>query len=897
MKGLPYVGSLIVAILISGLTACSGGLFGTEDTSTKPPVVVPTTPPNTIPVAVGRSIVSLAYVGDPITFDATGSSDADAGTVLTYAWNFGDQTPIGSGITVTHTYAVEGIFKVILTVSDGKDSKINELYVTVVQRRNQAPVAAISNYQTYINIEAGTALSVNASGSSDPDGDTLSYEWNFGDGGQNASTAIAQKIYSNPGVFVVRLTVSDGVDEDELAFAVNVATSPEAHSAIILPDGTRTTTAAVKDAVSLGFDGTASLDRDGSIQSWNWNFDDGQSASGGSVSHAYGNPGVYSVVLTVTDNAGKSASAAPLVVTVSATPPVSNAGENQELASDSTSNFILDGTGSNGVGTLTYSWSLVDAAGASITLSSPASPFISLPLSTFTNPDPDLTGPFRAQLIVSDTYGQNSIDSIYLNIININEYDEVVPVGVIKPPAQDQETLDALAELSLALSPSVSSRSISRSLISSRDLSPKVYALVGRPMYFDGTRSYDPGGLQTGLNAGASLLYTWDFGDGDATQPTVGALLGHRFASAGEQLVKLTITDDEVDSTEVTMAVTVIDLPNKPPRADAGVSKTAYIGDSVSFQANSLNTGDADGLIINYAWDFNDGSPVATRTTSAEVTHSYANPGAYLVTLTVTDNGLAQGKIAKSAMDTVSVVVRKRPENTAPVALPGQAQTIIIGESVLLDASASFDPDPAGLIVSYAWKLGGITLSTAVRYIHTFETVGIKNVELTVTDNGGNGNPAKSASATTSITVAEKPPVALMVNISTAQGTEISPAKPMIFKYYEIVDGTEWWKLAPVAERTIEAPGKYGIIVTDFKRPDGSFAWDVSKKFAMKFEHHVSGPENPYWGFLNTGVTGGVSYALPQNGVLAATQLDPASISELIFNDVLASATVSVDAY
>lgn len=52
------------------------------------------------------------------------------------------------------------------------------------------------------------------------------------------------------------------------------------------------------------FDGTGSSDTDGSISSYSWNFGDGSTATGSSVSHSYAADGTYSVQLTVTDNAG-----------------------------------------------------------------------------------------------------------------------------------------------------------------------------------------------------------------------------------------------------------------------------------------------------------------------------------------------------------------------------------------------------------------------------------------------------------------------------------------------------------------------------------------------------------------------------------------------------------------
>ena len=76
---------------------------------------------------IGRLITILAPVADAgpdqtvlrcgaVTLDGSGSSDPD-GTLVTYAWDFGDGTT-GEGITVFHTYPSTGDFTATLTVTD-----------------------------------------------------------------------------------------------------------------------------------------------------------------------------------------------------------------------------------------------------------------------------------------------------------------------------------------------------------------------------------------------------------------------------------------------------------------------------------------------------------------------------------------------------------------------------------------------------------------------------------------------------------------------------------------------------------------------------------------------------------------------------------------------------------
>jgi probable HAF family extracellular repeat protein len=52
-----------------------------------------------------------------VEFDGTGSTDPD-GDVLTYAWDFGDGSPLGSGPAPVHEYTAWGTYTASLTVSD-----------------------------------------------------------------------------------------------------------------------------------------------------------------------------------------------------------------------------------------------------------------------------------------------------------------------------------------------------------------------------------------------------------------------------------------------------------------------------------------------------------------------------------------------------------------------------------------------------------------------------------------------------------------------------------------------------------------------------------------------------------------------------------------------------------
>jgi hypothetical protein len=80
----------------------------------------------------------------------------------------------------------------------------------------------------------------------------------------------------------------------------------------------------VSPGTSVTFDGSASLDPDGVIVSYQWDFGDNTTASGQVVTHTYTNPGVFTVTLTVTDNDGAATSDTGVITVLDTTPPTVN---------------------------------------------------------------------------------------------------------------------------------------------------------------------------------------------------------------------------------------------------------------------------------------------------------------------------------------------------------------------------------------------------------------------------------------------------------------------------------------------------------------------------------------------------------------------------------------------
>lgn len=136
---------------------------------------------------------------------------------------------------------------------------------------------------------------------------------------------------------------------------------------------------------------------------------------------------------------------------------------------------------------------------------------------------------------------------------------------------------------------------------------------------FDGRSSSSP--------RGAIIDYRWSFGD---SAEAAGDVVSHTFLTKGSYEVTLTVTDSEGSVGSATMEIVVVNVPPRPfiearPEIQTRLTPINFDGSS-SF--------DADGEIVDYRWEFDDGSvgygPV--------VSHDYSDTGVYLVKLTVIDD-------------------------------------------------------------------------------------------------------------------------------------------------------------------------------------------------------------------------------------------------------------------
>lgn len=358
-------------------------------------------------------------MGTAVTLNGSGSSDAD-GNPLTYLWSF-VSIPSGSGATLTGPTTIRptfladktGQYVVQLIVNDGIVGSAPATVTITTTPGNTAPVANAGPDQTVL---VGATVALNGSGSSDVDGNPLTYQWTFvtlpaGSAARLSSSTIVMPTFvaDLAGDYVIRLLVNDG-KVNSLQDTVTITTTggntaPVANAGPDQP---------VQVGTMVTLNGSGSTDADRNPLTYDWSF---ISVPSGSVA-TFSNPtaamptfvadkaGSYVVQLVVND--GTVNSQPDTVIIASAmgnTAPVAHAGPDQSVAVGAS--VILDGSLSSDVdrNALIYQWALTTKpAGSVATLGNAAT--------AMPNFLADMAGQYVGQLIVNDGTVSSAPDTV-----------------------------------------------------------------------------------------------------------------------------------------------------------------------------------------------------------------------------------------------------------------------------------------------------------------------------------------------------------------------------------------------------------------------------------------------------------------------------------------------------
>jgi hypothetical protein len=381
--------------------------------------------PNTRPLAAPIASQTVV-VGQQVLLDGSASSDAD-GDSLTYTWTLA-QKPGGSNVALEDadksiarlTPDVAGDYIVTLVVFDGKVSSA-ATSAKITARPAQANRPPIANAGVDRQVATNTLVTLDGTGSSDPDNDPLTYTWSLeirppGSSAQlnSATTSSPSFTPDLPGRYEARLIVRDGKLNSTPDTVVITAIEPAPNNNAPVARVGADQMVDVGQTAMLSSQGSS--DPDGDPLTFIWTL---TSRPNGSRAFLSANnvpsptivpdvAGIYRISLVVSDG---QLSSNQVTTTVTARAPnmapTADAGLNRSVVTGEV--VQLDGRASSDPEnqTLNYTWALTSKpAGSNAALSS-----TSTATPTFT---PDRDGDYIVSLVVSD--GQLSSPAVTITI-------------------------------------------------------------------------------------------------------------------------------------------------------------------------------------------------------------------------------------------------------------------------------------------------------------------------------------------------------------------------------------------------------------------------------------------------------------------------------------------------
>ncbi|MFQ5591509.1 MAG: PKD domain-containing protein [Phycisphaerae bacterium] len=304
------------------------------------------------PKADFRVLAALPLIVDvPFEVDASRSFDRPEGApIVQYRWDWGDGSDEAIGRKATHTYTEVGDYEITLLVFDGENPPNTGEMKRMVQVREDSEPLPVENSPPGalfdVNLRTGMVgdeFVFDAGRSFDPDGDALSFKWDFGDRTSGVGI-IGRHVYTTSGTFNVRLTVTDTHGAASVSNQTVVVTARILNRAPIVWIGTgpRSGTA----PMIIRFDGSNSRDPDGDDVplTYAWYVDDVLVGTEAILVYTFTEPGTYGVRLEVSDGQSVGRSDVETVVVTTRMAPF-EIEPGQDVPSDDTGGGTGRGTG------------------------------------------------------------------------------------------------------------------------------------------------------------------------------------------------------------------------------------------------------------------------------------------------------------------------------------------------------------------------------------------------------------------------------------------------------------------------------------------------------------------------------------------------------------------------
>ncbi len=330
--------------------------------------------------------------GDLISYESNVSGNWD---VYVYRIAEGDTFQVTSR---TDDQRLNDLHGNLVTYVDARNGNL-DVFVSTLSF-NRPPIANAGPDQS---IHVSGSVTLDGSGSSDPDGNPITYTWSFVSKPPGSIAAFSNPAIVNPtftpdlpGDYVIQLVVTDSFGAASQPDQVTISTLNSAPIAEAGPDQAITLTGA-----TVHLDGSQSYDPDGDLITYEWTFlskpqgsnatlTDANTATPTFFADVYGD---YSVGLVVKDpwsQAGDS-----VLVSFQNVQPVANAGTSQSVHVGET--VTLNGSGSSDANgdLLTFKWAITSFPQGSVATITNSTAMI-------TSFIPDVAGTYVIQLVVND---------------------------------------------------------------------------------------------------------------------------------------------------------------------------------------------------------------------------------------------------------------------------------------------------------------------------------------------------------------------------------------------------------------------------------------------------------------------------------------------------------------
>ncbi|MFH1854180.1 MAG: PKD domain-containing protein [Candidatus Omnitrophota bacterium] len=491
------------------------------------------------------------------TFDGSKSYDPDK-QELSYFWDFGDGTT-STQIRSMHTYKDAGKYLVKLTVKDNSDAECDTATTQQMVKVNQPPCAVAAGPSiSCINNE----IIFDGTQSTDSPEDKLSYKWDFGDGKTMEGAKVAHK-YAKGGNYLVTLTVADDsgtmcdTGVDRLNVAVNTPPTSDAGGDIIMCKKDP------NDPLEVTFDASKTKDADSDQLAYVWDFGDGETAEGRTITHRYAKGGEYIAKLLVTDGTDTDCnkSTAKKVVTLNRA-PLADAGDNKKICVTEKADFDAAGSYDSDGDVITYTWDFGDgetAKGKAVSHKFAKGGVYKVNLMVDDGSGMDCSSAVDTTLIDVNSTPNAGIDAKDLACVNqdvkfdgstssdpdgdklTHTWDFGDGTTVTGANVKHNYAKGGMYKATLFVDDGKDSdcsgatkvHYINVNTPPVAEVGPDLKVCVNYEIEFDGTKSHD--------EDGDKLTYKWDFGDGTTA---VGPKVKHAYKDIGTYKVTLSVVDD-----------------------------------------------------------------------------------------------------------------------------------------------------------------------------------------------------------------------------------------------------------------------------------------------------------------------------------------------------------------